>query len=158
MSTKKITPLFNDTYLAVIKSSVGSKLFRNSYAKINGKKIDILENGSLSCAFFASSLLKIFGLIKELHATVDGTVKDLKKFSWRESKKAKTGSILVWEAKKGNDGKLHKHNGFYIGNNKAISNNDKLRTPRIHHRTYGIKNGRPVRKIEAIFWNKKLEQ
>jgi len=157
MSSKKITTLFNDTYLAVIKNSVGSKLFRSSYAKVSGRKIDILENGSLSCAFFVSSILKIFGLIKELHATVDGAVKDLKKSDWRIINKPKIGSILVWEAKKGKDKKLHKHIGFYIGSNKAISNNAELRAPQIHRWTYGIKNGKPTRKIEAIFWNNKLK-
>jgi hypothetical protein len=157
MPSKKITPLFSDTYLAVIKNSVGSKCFRNSYAKIGGKKTDILKNGSLSCAFFASSILRMFDLIKDLHATVGGTIKDLRKSGWREIKTPKIGSILVWEAKKGNDG-VHKHIGFYIDKDRAISNDAKSRTPEIHHWTYGIKNGRPARKIETIFWNNKVKQ
>jgi len=43
---KKIIPLLRDSYLAVIKNSVGSKTFRNFYAKVNGKKQDLLKNCS----------------------------------------------------------------------------------------------------------------
>jgi len=163
MKKQKVIPILFDTYIAVIKNSVGSKMFRNSYAKINNKKTDILQNGKLSCAFFASSILVLFKLIKEIHGTVDGTVGDLKQSGWKEisakggsasgGKKPKIGSILVWEKNHNS----HKHIGFYIGNNKAISTSSiKKGRPLIHHWTYGIKRNKPIRKVEAIFWNKKL--
>jgi len=97
----------------------------------------------------------MFGLIKMPHATVNGTIKDLKKSGWKQIKKPKIGSVLTWEEMKLN-GSINKHIGFYIGNGKAISNNYKSGTPIIHHWTFGRKNGKPIRKIEAIFWNKKL--
>lgn len=158
MKKEKVIPILFDTYIAIIKNSVGSKMFRNSYAKINGKKTDILQNGMLSCAFFVSSTLFLFKLIKEIHGTVDGTVRDLEQSDWQKIAKPKIGSIIVWEKIDFGNKDFHKHIGFYIGNNKAIStsSNSKKGQPIIHHCTYGIKRNKPVRKVEAIFWNKKL--
>ena len=158
MKKQKVIPILLDTYIAVIKNSVGSKMFRNSYAKINGKKTDILQNGMLSCAFFVSSILVLSKLIKEIHGTVDGTVKDLEQSGWQQIAKPKIGSVLVWEKIDFGNKNFHKHIGFYIGNNKAISTNSfKKRQPAVHHWTYGIKRNKPARKIEAIFYNKKLK-
>ena len=164
MKKEKVIPILFDTYIAVIKNSVGSKMFRNSYAKINGKKGDILKNGELSCAFFVSSVLAFFPLFKLIkyppHATVDGTVRDLEQSGWKSAKggsasggkKPKIGSVIVWEKNHNS----HKHIGFYIGNNKAISTSSKNGQPVIHHWAYEVKKNKPVRKIEAIFWNKQL--
>ncbi|MBI4920090.1 CHAP domain-containing protein [Candidatus Azambacteria bacterium] len=168
MKNIKVVPVLFDTYIAIIKNSVGSKIFRNSYAKVNGKKEDILRNGKVSCAFFVSSILALFPLFKLVkyppHGTVSGTIKDLKESGWKSAKggsafggkKPKVGSILVWEKIDTGDKEFHGHIGFYIGNNKAISMSDGKKTPEIHHWTYGVKKGAPARKIEAIFWNNKL--
>ena len=64
MKKQKVIPILFDTYIVVIKNSVGSNIFRNSYAKVNGKKKDILKNGKVSCAFFVSSILALFPLFK----------------------------------------------------------------------------------------------
>lgn len=149
---QKVIPIILDTYLSVIKNSVGSKMFRNFYAKVNGKRTDIMKNGELSCAFYVSSILALFEFIKEVHGTVASTVKDLKQSGWREIKRPKIGSILVWESMDfGKDG-IHKHIGFYIGNNNAISNSEKFRYPKTHHWTFVGK-----RKIELMLWNPKLK-
>lgn len=146
---QKVAPLLNDTYLAVIKNSIGSKLFRNLYAKVDGKKIDIAEKGNLSCAIFVSSILFLFKLIKDVHATVNGTVRDLRESDWVEIKKPKISCVLVWEETDFGNGRLHKHIGFYIGKEKAISNNNK--------QGYPTKHDWKFRKIEAMFWNPILE-
>ena len=157
MKKQKVIPILFDTYIAVIKNSVGSKMFRNFYAKVDGKKTDIMKNGDLSCAWFVSSLLYLFKLIKDAHATVNGTIKDLQQSGWKKIKKPKIGSVIVWEKIDFGNKDLHKHIGFYIGNNKAIStSNSKKGQPIIHHWTYGIKRNKPVRKVKAIFWHKKL--
>lgn len=149
----KVELILYDTYLAFIKNSVGSKIFRNSYAKVNGKKVDILHNGKLSCAVYVSSLLVLFKLIKEPHAVVDSTVKDLLASNWKIVKEPKAGSILVWGEVDFGDNEKHKHIGFYLGNKKALSNRTELGYPVKHHWTYGGK-----RKIEMILWNDKLEK
>ncbi len=150
--TKKQAVIFMDTYLAVVRNSVGSKMFRNLYVRIDGKKEDITENGNLSCAIFVSSILFLFKLIKEVHATVNGTTRDLKEFGWQEIKKPKNGCVLVWAEKDFGQGSKHKHIGFYVGNKKAISNNSKYGYPKEHG--WNIFDGR---KIEAIFWHPNLK-
>lgn len=148
MKKIKIAPLIKDTYLAVIKNSVDSKSFRNYYAKVNGKRKDIMNKGELSCAFYVSAILKMFNLISQMHGTVDSTIKDMKENKWKETEKPNMGDIIVWE--KLDFGKeQHRHIGFYIGNKKAISNNFILRHPLIHSWDFNKK-----RKIELILTRK----
>jgi hypothetical protein len=152
-----VPPAVFETYIAMIKNSVGSKIFRNAFFIINGKKMDVLRDGDLSCAVYVSSILRLVDLIPEAHATVKGTVKAMERAGWRPIKKPKIGSIIVWGPKtfkKINE--AHSHIGFYIGNEKAISNSSKKRSPSIHHWTYGAKQGKPIRKIETIYWHEKL--
>lgn len=161
MNSKKpldVRVILNESYIKTIRNSVGSNLFRNLYAHVNGKKKDVLRDGVLSCATFVSSILHLFKLIAEVHATVDGTVTDLKKSGWRKIKKPREGAVIVWGAQRFGNNETHKHIGFYIAQKRAASNSYKKRQPVLHHWTFGIKNSRPVRKVEQIFWNKKLEK
>lgn len=154
--SNKATFLVFESYLAAIKNSIGSNLFRNVFVKINNRKIDATNNGRISCAVFVSSILTLFKLIDGPHATVDGTLVAMKKSGWKKIKKPKVGCVLFWEAKKFESG-THRHLGFYVGNQKSISNSRKTRNPVIHHWTLGVSKGKPKRKIEGIFWNKKLD-
>ncbi len=117
---------------------------------MDGRKQDITKNGKDSCAYFVSTVLLRFDLVKEIHATVAGTIKDLEDFGWFKLKKPKKGAVLVWEKKKIGESESF-HIGFYLGNKKAISNSSKKGFPVIHHYTFGNK-----RKIIKILWNKKL--
>lgn len=163
MPTNK-TPkiLIYDSYMAMIKNSVGTKMFRNFYIKINNKKTDIMEDGNLSCAYFTSSVLHQFQLIKSPHATVSGTIKDMENSDWKKIKQLKEGAVLVWEELKSNSPeakKQHNHIGFYIGGEKAISNSSRLRKTFSHHFTFGQdKNKNPKRKIESIWWHTNLKK
>src|SRR3990172_5190615 len=121
-----VIPVLRDTYLRTIKNSVGTNLFRNFYAKVNGQKKDILRDGDLACAYFVSCILKIFGLVKDIHTTVSGTMADMKKSGWRLAKNVEPGCVLFWEAKKSGR-ETHSHIGFYMGNKKAISNSSLKR-------------------------------
>ena len=149
---QKVIPLIFETYLAVVRNSVRSKLFQNFYAKVNGKKTDIMRNGELSCAFYVSSVLALPKFIKEVHTTVDSTVKDLKESGWKEVKNPKMGCILIWEKTDFGDNDIHKHIGIFIGNGKAISNSYKLGYP-IKHRW----NLSGKRKVDIILWNPKFD-
>src|SRR3989339_1418364 len=98
MPDKNIKPLLKETYLAFIKNSIGSRSFKNFYSKINKKKQDVLNDGELSCAFFVSTIVTIFGLSKKIHTTVNSTVDDLLKFGWVEVRRPRIGAVLVWES------------------------------------------------------------
>lgn len=143
------------TYLAVIKNSAGSRAFRNFYAEISGQRKDLLKDGQLSCAFFASTVLRQFDLIKEPHLTVDGTVKDMLESGWREASRPRVGCVLVWEGKLFKSGEMHKHIGFYIGKNRAVSNDWRNGKIAEHDWTYHGKRKvsmilEPISKIDFI--------
>jgi hypothetical protein len=148
-----IIRLIPETYLAVIRNSVGSKLFRSFYAKVNGKKTDVMRKGELSCAFFVSSILTLFKLAKEVHATVDSTIKDMRESGWKKCRKPKIGCILLWEEMDFDRGCRHKHIGFFVGRDKAVSNSTKLHVPAAHHWTF---NGK--RKIRMMLAHPKIQQ
>lgn len=147
----KISPLVFDTYMAVIGNSVGSKLFRNFYAEVNGKKTDIMRNGELSCAFYVSSVLALFKFIKNVHGTVDSTVKELQESGWKKIDNPKIGSVLVWEKMNFGDNDIHKHIGFFIGDTTAISNSCKVKHPIKHSWNFDGK-----RRVTMILWNPKI--
>ena len=145
--------------LAIVENSAlgDNYLFRNLYADVNGEEKDILEDGALSCAVFASAVLLNQELIKKPHATVSGTVKDMFESGWREIAQLGPGAVILWEKIIFEDGKEHSHIGFYIGNEEAISNSFADKCPRRHHITYGTnQDGAPKRKIEKIYWHPEL--
>ena len=157
-NTKKVRvePLLFDTYLAIIKGSVESKMFQNFYARVNGTKKEITLGGRLSCAFFVSSLLKLFDLVESIHPTVHHTLLDMERSGWKKIKSPRLGCVVICVEDKRKfkaDEKLypptHKHIGFFVGAGKAISNRREKRTPISH-----LLRFRPVL---AYYWHKRLE-
>jgi len=145
-------------YLQVIKKSIGSKKYRHFYVVKNGKKIDVLKSGRLSCAYYLSSILKEFNLIWKVHQTISVTLWDMRLHGWRRTKKLTPGSILYWEKRKGPNG-WHEHIGFYLGEDKAISHRGEVRVPILHHYTYGLtKDGKPKRKIIKILTHRMIKK
>jgi len=143
--------LFFENYLTFIKRSVDSEIWRHVYAEVDGEKKDIVENGNLSCAIFVSSILKIFDLIESLHTTVNGTIKDLEKSGWQQIAEPKIGAILIWEKVDFSENNFHKHIGFYVGENLAVSNDFKTGKIILHHFTFDNQ-----RKMEKIFFHPRL--
>lgn len=123
-------------------------MFRNFFAEMDGKEKDILRDGGLSCAAFASSVLYLNKFIKDVHANTRSVEKDLLVSGWEEIKELKLGAVLVWEVQD------YPHIGFYIGDEMAISNDSKGRGfPHKHHYTYN-----DTRKIEKIYWHSSLDE
>lgn len=135
------------SFLAMIKNSLCTRMFRNCIGTKNGEEIDLTEDGELSCAFFVSCILMIFGFIKDWHLTVGGTITDLRESNWQETDEPVIGAVLVWESQEG-----HRHIGFYLGDQQAISNSSSRKFPTQHHWTF---NG--SRRIIHIFWHRSLD-
>jgi hypothetical protein len=151
MASSTVVILKKESYLAMIHNAVGTNLFRNLYATVNGEKQDITKDGDLSCAFFVSSILAHFHFIESPHGTVAGVERDLKKSGWRTTNTPQPGDVLVWEKKIQNSA-VNAHVGFFIGDDQAISNDWQTRVPIKHHMTYGTnEDGTPVRAIVAIY-------
>ena len=124
-----------DTYLAMIRNSVGSSLFRTLYAEVGGEKKDILRDGDLSCAFFVSSILHHFSLVKGVHATVAGLTRDLEDSGWQVTTTPREGAVVIWAPEIQKSGEAHPHAGFYLSESEAISHSDVARTPVVHSLT-----------------------
>ena len=86
--------------VAIVNSSVGSRMFRKCNFKIKGKSIEVLDDGDLACAFYVSTILKIFSLIKDLHTTVNGTEKDMVESGWKKIQRPKIGCVIIYAPKK----------------------------------------------------------
>jgi hypothetical protein len=139
--------LYFKSYLAAIRNSLGSNLFRNFYVHNDLKgDFDATSDGQNSCAFFVSGLLVMFGQLEDLHGTVDGTIQDLVHSGWKEVSNAKAGDIVVWEGLKYDDG-VHKHIGFSLGNGRAVSMSWTEKCPNEHDEYFNQAD----RKIDHIF-------
>jgi len=143
--------LIKKTLLKFIRNSVGTRMFRNFYLEQYDKIFDATKNGELSCAFYVSSILVIFQLIKNVHGTVENTRKDLEASGWDEVNHPVVGSVIIWEPAK--DQGLNEHIGFYIGRGKAISNNSIKKKIVEHDFTYDN-----TRMIKAIYSNPVLSE
>lgn len=155
MTSPIIKPLLFDTYLAMINNAVGSQMFKNGYAEFYGVKKDVVNDGELSCAIFVSSILSIFNLIDEPHATVKSTVKKMEEAGWQKTDDLKPGSVLVWEAVDFGAGDPHTHIGFYVGHNEAVSNDFRTKKIIKHHFKYaGDELGE--RAITGIYYHPKF--
>lgn len=143
--------LYN-SYLAMIKNSMGGRLWRNFYyQKKNGRAADMLQNGNLSCAYFVSSILLHFGLIKEFQVEVGETVAAMKEAGWQPIEKPVPGSVIVWGNRYFKKSRTwHKHIGFFLGPGRAVSNSSERRYPIVHHLRY------KGRKVEGFFWHPRL--
>jgi len=140
--------LIYESYLKMLKNSIGTKMFRNLYLEKSGRRFDATEDGDLSCAFFVSNVLLIWGLISEGHATIKSTIKDMEKNGWERIslEDTKIGDVIVWEEKKSIKGRIRFHIGFYIGDKKTVSHSDGIKAINCHHWTYHNK-----RKIIAVY-------
>lgn len=148
------------SYITTIENSVGSDLFRNLYFRIGNETADVLEDGDLSCATYVTSILYLFGLITERHTTVASTIDDMAKSGWYEIKKPRKGAVTLWGFKKKDDGTQgkHRHVGFYIDTETAISNDSSTRVIARHHPTFGtFPSGEAKRDILAYYWNDALD-
>lgn len=155
MNSKKVHVAFliKESYVAMIKNSHNTSLFKHAYARVNGKKKDIMRDGDLSCAYYASSLLTLFQLTKTPHATVKSTLTDMQTCGWYTIQRPKVGCVLVWGEKFfAESGETHPHIGFYIGKNQAVSNSSRKKCVSIHsYKEYG---GRP---LIAMYWHPILD-
>lgn len=150
-SSKPIVEILRpESYLALIRNSVGSTTWRQMYASVNGREQDIMNNGDLSCAFFVSSILKMCDLLPQLSVTVFGLIRNLEALRWQKVSEAMPGDILVWETIIDEKGDKHSHIGFYLGEEQAVSNSANTQTIQQHHWTF--EGQRPLTAIYRPLW------
>ena len=154
MADRNIEKLHYETYLKMIKNSVGAKLFNSIIVRFKdeGKIKDICRNGQLSCAVFVSSVLFLNDYISRPHATVKTTEDKMIEAGWKKISKnnLKFGDVVVWEEMKFGR-TTNKHIGFVLNKNQAISTSWQKRKVIKHHITYGVVGGKPKRRIINVY-------
>lgn len=129
-------------------------MFRTLWASVEGRKKDITENGALSCAYFVSAVLAVaqsgfsVPLLRTVHATVNGTLRDMESCGWRRIARPRKGAVVVWEARDG-----HRHIGFVAGRGAAVSNDTARGVIARHALTFGGKGTPAYRRVEAYWWH-----
>lgn len=144
------------SYLAMIKNLAGTRMFKQTWFVVDGRARDITRDGEVSCAVVVSAILFHFGLIKSVHATVSGTIDDLRRSGWRQIKKARPGAVALWAPRKFSNGEIHEHVGFVLDSRTAVSNDYTQRRPIRHHLTYGPRGSRRYRRVVSYWWHPKL--
>lgn len=147
-----------ETYLSMIRNSVGSRQYQSLFIEGNPPR-DVIENGRFACAYFASAICTLNTItIGGIHTTVVKTIADLVRSGAYLIPEPIPGAIIIWGPKLASDNKPHKHIGFYIGDDAAISTDGVTGIPTEHHFTFGLTVNGPVRPIEAIFFHEKLRR
>ena len=140
--------LYFETYLQLLRNSVGTEMFRNFYIRTaDGHERDALSDGSDSCAFYVSSVLTIFRKLSCAHGTVKSTVEDLVHSGWKpaDSSTTQAGDVIVWETMELAGGQ-YKHIGFSIGDDRAVSTSWTEKRVVEHDARFG-----GTRAIEQVF-------
>ena len=163
-------PLLKKNYLAMIRNSSKGEnhMFRNLYITLDGEERDALANGALGCGVLVSSILYLQNSSLEFlkkqrwisftHASIISTERDMEQNGWVRIPEVREGAIITWEARKGREvpvyGDMHPHMGFYIGNDRAVSNgSNSTLMPEEHHITYD-----GTRSIVRIWWHPALDE
>ncbi len=147
--------------VAMVTGSIGSSQYLSLYVvkEQEGDRIqvDAIGNGRFACALYVSSLLDPFRLLSAgIHTNVAETEEDLLASGWYYVPEPISGSVIIWGPKLASDGKPHRHIGFSLGDERAVSTDGKTGQPTEHHITFGETDGRPTRPIEAIFFHERL--
>lgn len=147
------------TYLSMILGSVGSNQYRFLYVcSSNGSK-DVIGNGDLACAYFVSSILTLFGLMNDgIHTTVDETIRDLESSGWKKGGRSpRPGDIVVWGKKFRSIGSGHRHIGFCVDEDTAVSNDFVSGSPRRHLLLEKDDSGQLIRPVESSYYHPQLD-
>jgi hypothetical protein len=160
VKTEEVIPvkpeiLRKETFLKMVENSVGCKLFNSLIMKKDGKAVDILDDGDVSCATFTSSILFLNRFLPEQKSTVPGLEKVLSESDrFTEISMAdfspEKGDIVFWESIMGDDGAAHRHVGFVLNETEAVSTTGILHAA-IRHPLYKKPGTDIDRKIERVF-------
>ncbi|HCJ45627.1 MAG: hypothetical protein COZ86_03720 [Candidatus Moranbacteria bacterium CG_4_8_14_3_um_filter_41_13] len=142
-----------ETYMAMVLGSIGSNQYRKLFVRLpDGSLRDVIDDGDLACAYFVSSILTLCGLTKNgVHTTVDETIRDLELSGWKRNFDQHVGNVVIWKQKVCSDGLLHRHIGFCVTGDEAVSNYAISGHPRRHPLLEKDIVGEYVREVEGYY-------
>jgi len=149
-----------ETFLKMVENSEGCKLFNSLMMKKGGEVFDILGDGDVSCATFTSNILYLNEFLSKRTTTVLGLEKILSEEVKSESSRfveitiadfiPEKGDVVFWESIMGDDGAAHRHVGFVLNENEAVSTSGIYHSV-IRHPLYKKPGTDINRKIERVF-------
>lgn len=151
--------LRRETFVKMVENSIGTRLFNSIIAKKGEEIVDILGDGDLSCATFVSNILYLNHLLDNQRVVVGSLEKDLsaspnfEEIS-PENYLPKTGDVILWSKIIGVDGIAHRHFGFALSDEEAVSTTG-ISHSAIRHPLYKKPDTDIDRPIERIFRVKK---
>lgn len=150
MPDNNLIKLLRRTLLHMLRASADTGMFQHVYVrrKSDGKELDTMEGGELSCAFYVSGMLAMAGLIDRAHSVVPTVIERMKQANWYEIPTPKPGCVVYWPEYEG-----HEHMGFKLEGDDYISNSLVKRSPQIHQAQ--LPDGR---RPEAYYWHSALDQ
>jgi hypothetical protein len=164
-----------NNYLALIKNSIGTSLFKDLYFINNsledfegipsGSLANVAKEGQLSCPFYVSAILHLIGgVIDAPHATIDGTIRAMQARGWHQVRLNDglyPGDVVVWETKEddgnGHYKEGHGHIGFIIDEHNAASTSSRTQSIIMHHPEFrNMGDDIKPRKIVTIYAHPEL--
>jgi hypothetical protein len=148
-----------ETYLKMVENSEGSRLFNSVIVEQGGQKVDLLNDGELSCATFVSNILYLNHFLSVQKTSVDSLEKvmleslDFEVISPADYE-PQVGDVVFWEKIIGEDGVAHRHVGLVLNEQEAISTSSASHQA-IRHPLYKKPATGIDRQIERIFRYKK---
>lgn len=144
--------LYFKTYLSMVENAPGTNMFRRVYLKRpDGSEFDAIGDGDNACAFFVSSVLRLFDKVNGVHGTVESTIRDMEKSDWTRVEHPEPGDAISWEPHQSPDGP-HGHIGFYLGDNRAVSTSTSKKTVTIHNLHFGTAQRQVVAVYRFTAW------
>jgi hypothetical protein len=120
-----------ESFLSVLEGSVGTSMFRTLYRQLDDRIDDVIDDGDLACAFYASTILSMFGLTDGgVHTTVSVTLDDMHASGWVEVDSPEAFAVVLWGEKMGDDKRPHYHIGFCVNEMEAIEHSAVTKSPR----------------------------
>lgn len=120
-----------ESLLAVLEGSIGTSMFRTLYRQLDSRLDDVIDDGDLACAFYASTILSMFGLTEDgVHTTVTVTLDDMRASGWVEVSSPESLAVVLWGQKMGDDNRPHYHIGFCVNESEAIEHSAVTKSPR----------------------------
>ena len=135
------------TFLMRAEKAIGTEMFQNLFAVVDGEEQDLTDNGNISCAVFVSGLLLMAEKIPTMKATVGSLEALLQAAGWEVADSPEPGDIVFWEETEQVSGP-HRHVGIAVSHTEAISHLDTNRTPGRHHITFN--DTRPIERIYRL--------
>jgi len=119
MPDKNLERLLHKNLMYTIHASIGTEIFKHIYVRDirDNYEFDALDDGSGACAYVASGILALHGLIDHPHATVATTIMRMQEAGWVKTDTPQPGDVVQWDAH--ND---HMHMAFFVGDGKVIGN------------------------------------